>query len=65
MVNVALYNSGIIDEEELKKRVDIALYADEVDTSDVENKIDDAVYDSNTKEKNIKEEEKTDPEKTS
>ena len=36
MVNVSLYNAGVIDEEELKKRVDVEVYAENVDTSDVD-----------------------------
>ena len=43
MVNVALYNAGIIDEKELKKRVDVEIYAENVDTSDVEEKTEEAV----------------------
>ena len=43
MVNVALYNAGLIDEKELEARVDVSLYAEEVDTSDVENKTEEAV----------------------
>lgn len=38
MVNVSLYNAGVIDEEELKKRVDVEVYAENVDTSDVDEK---------------------------
>ena len=58
MVNVALYNAGVIDEEEFKKRVDIELYADNVDASDVEEKtedaVDSAVDGSASREQNIK-----------
>lgn len=58
MVNVALYNAGVIDKEELTKRVDIELYADKVDASDVEDKtedaVDNAVDDSTSREQNIK-----------
>lgn len=56
MVNVALYNAGLIDEEELKKRVDIELYADKIDTTDVEEETDDAVDEAvgGEKEANIK-----------
>ena len=43
MVNVALYNAGVIDEKELEARVDVSLYAEEVDTSDVESKTESAV----------------------
>lgn len=43
MVNVALYNAGVIDKKELEARVDVSLYAEKVDTSDVENKTKDAV----------------------
>lgn len=42
MVNVALYNAGIIEKEELEKRVDVNVYAEDVDTSDVEDKVEDA-----------------------
>ena len=35
MVNVALYNAGLIDEEELKKRVDVEVYAEEINTDNV------------------------------
>lgn len=58
MVNVALYNAGLIDKEELEKRVDIKLYADEVDTENVEEEteeaVDKAVGDNSEKEANIK-----------
>lgn len=54
MVNVALYNAGLIDEEELKKRVDIELYAGEIDDSDVEEKVDETVEgEDGTRQKNI------------
>ena len=43
MVNVALYNAGLIDKKELETRVDIVAYADEVDTSDVQDKTESAV----------------------
>lgn len=48
MVNIALYNSGLLGDkdgegkEELKRRVDIELYAGEIDDSDVEEQIDNA-----------------------
>lgn len=56
MVNVALYNAGLIDEEELKKRVDIELYADKIDTENVEEETDEAVNEAvgDEKEANIK-----------
>lgn len=49
MVNIALYNAGLLGDKngegktELEKRVDISVYADKVDTSDVEEKTEDAV----------------------
>lgn len=49
MVNISLYNAGLLGDKdgegktELEKRVDISLYADEVDTSDVEEKTEEAV----------------------
>ncbi len=43
MVNVALYNAGLIDDKELETRVDISVYAEKVDTSDVEDKTEKAV----------------------
>lgn len=56
MVNVALYNAGLIDEEELKKRVDIEVYAEKIDTTDVEEETDNAVDEAvgSEKEANIK-----------
>ena len=38
MVNVALYNAGVIGKEEFEKRVDVEVYAENVDTSDVDEK---------------------------
>lgn len=46
MVNVALYNAGIIEKDELEKRVNVNIYAEEVDTSDVEDKTKEAVKDA-------------------
>ena len=43
MVNVALYNAGIIEKDELEKRVDVNVYAEDVDTSDVEDKTKEAI----------------------
>lgn len=45
-VNVALYSAGIIDKEELEKRVDVDVYAENVDTSDVKEKTEEAVENS-------------------
>ena len=54
MVNVALYNAGLIDGEELEKRVDISLYANEVDASNVVNDIESVLEESDLSEdKNI------------
>lgn len=49
MVNVALYNAGVIDEDELKKRVDIEVYAENVNTEDVDEAVKEEV--ENTKSK--------------
>lgn len=49
MVNVALYNAGIIDKEELEARVDVSLYAGKIDTSDVDDKAEDAVENESAK----------------
>lgn len=46
MVNVALYNAGLIDDKELETRVDISVYAEDVDTSDIKNKTEKAVKES-------------------
>ena len=43
MVNVALYNAGLIDEDELEKRVDITLYADEIDDSNIDEEVENTV----------------------
>ena len=50
MVNVALYNAGIIDKEELETRVDVTLYANEVDASEVVNDIDSVLEESDLSE---------------
>lgn len=44
MVNIALYNAGLLGDgedgkTELKRRVDVSLYADKVDTSDVKEQV--------------------------
>lgn len=46
MVNVALYNAGLIDEEELKKRVDVEVYAEEINTDNVVEEADKATEDA-------------------
>ena len=61
MVNVALYNAGLLGEgeegkAELKKRVDIELYAENVDTEDVDEAEKEAIEDTKakTRKKNVK-----------
>ena len=51
MVNVALYNAGVIDKEELEARVDVNLYANEVDASEVVNDIDSVLEESDLSKK--------------
>ena len=46
MVNVALYNAGVINDKELESRVDVSIYANDVDASDVKEKTDKAVSDA-------------------
>lgn len=46
MVNVALYNAGVINDKELESRVDVSVYANDVDASDVKEKTDKAVSDA-------------------
>ena len=45
MVNIALHNAGLIDDEELRRRVNIELYAEEVDTSQPEKETSEAFDD--------------------
>lgn len=56
MVNVSLYNAGIIDEKELKKRVDVEVYAENVDTEDVDESVKEEIENKKSKKRkaNIK-----------